>query len=686
MNVIYLRRRKKVVLPAGGGNVSDTMLAMMQRNLEALGFVMSASLMDRVRTLESEGLAQFYETLVADLRKLVGAHRPFQPMYPNFPSQVQEMPDAVLYLNALIHYFTNQLPVYAKRDRPPLAEDTPLRVVDLGDHADFEGIFSQLARAKTSLSAQDKDDLVWFVSNYSDRIQAMLPASIPSKENLAVLGAALFKHAPGAVEILGSHLKTATDVLRLAVAMSGGDVSLALPVKFGKFTRAQRRTLLGWVERCGNPVEDMLRWKGRWVRLGERLHPGEHTGKFPKTCAAFKALRNDEKIATFNSQLEHRLEQHDAACVLALLDARPGDFARRLDHLLRTAPSPGGVMHIFRERAGRVSTPVLLQMLCHFQHRDKPPPLRIFFPKGDVGKVFALTSILPALPQGMAREVAAICEKALVERFAKLPPLGKCWIQSNLAKFNVPLAQRSASKALRTLTRGSRVPLPESVVLRFFIWWKNGRGRTDIDLSAALFDSEQRYVDVLSYYNLKSFGGHHSGDIVDAPEGASEFIDVEPARLRAAKVRYIVMILSSYTQQPYCDLPECFAGWMARQQADSGEIFEPRTVVDKVDVAADTRNCIPAVFDLENQEVIWADLALTEYPRLPNNVHYNLAPVTLMLRSLTLLAKPDLHTLFSLHARVRGTLVAEQAQADTIFSVDEGITPYDLDRIRADFL
>lgn len=37
--------------------------------------------------------------------------------------------------------------------------------------------------------------------------------------------------------MLGGHVRTATDVLRLAVALSGGDVSLAEPRKFGKFRR-----------------------------------------------------------------------------------------------------------------------------------------------------------------------------------------------------------------------------------------------------------------------------------------------------------------------------------------------------------------------------------------------------------------------------------------------------------------
>ena len=104
----------------------------------------------------------------------------------------------------------------------------------------------------------------------------------------------------------------------------------------------------------------------------------------------------------------------------------------------------------------------------------------------------------------------------------------------------------------------------------------------------------------------------------------------------------------------YCDLPECFAGWMAREQPDSGEIFEPKTVVDKVDIASDTRLCLPAVFDLVNREVIWADIALANNPRFPNNVHNNLSGVSLMLRAMNELRKTDLYTLFGLHVRARG--------------------------------
>ena len=78
--------------------------------------------------------------------------------------------------------------------------------------------------------------------------------------------------------------------------------------------------------------------------------------------------------------------------------------------------------------------------------------------------------------------------------------------------------------------------------------------------------------------------------------------------------------------------------------------------------------------------------ALAQHPSW-NNVHNNLRGVGLMLRALTERAWPDLHTLFSLHARARGTLVASSGAADTRFGLQAGeITPFELDRIRAEFL
>jgi hypothetical protein len=686
MNAIYIRRRSKVMLPEGAGATPINVLASLQKNIESLGFLLSEEVIDGLKTLSPMQVDSFYQCLVKDLQALVGAHRKFQPMYPNFPGQVMEMTEAGLYFNAIMHYWTLNRPHYEKEERPELEDRPKFRVIGLGTRDDFEQIFTLLARSKSPFSPQDWADVKWFVAQYRDSIRRLLPDKIPSKENLAFLGAELIRNVNEADAILDQHIKTATDVLRLAVAMSEGDVSLATACKFGKFRRRERALLLGWIERAVNRTEDMLRWKPRWIRLGERLHPGEYSGRFPETAAAFDVLRNDRPFTTFNGRIEAALSRKEAEAVLELLEARPGDLARRLDHLARISRDPRAVVARFADRAEAVSTPVLLQVMTHFGHRSEPTGPRTFFPKGQVGNLYATRSPLRELPSEVATEFAAICERTLLNRFGKLSPLGRCYLDPRLKSYLVPFSQRSASKSLRTLVRGSRLPLPDCATLRFFVWWRNGRGRVDIDLSAAMYDTDYGYIDTLAYYNLKNFGAHHSGDIVDAPKGAAEFIDIDLSRCQARKVRYVVMCLNSFTQQPYCDLPECFAGWMARQRPNSGEVFEPKTVVDKVDVASDTRVCLPAIFDIVNQEVIWADIALSSNPRYANNVHNNLSGVSLMVRAMTQLRKTDLHTLFDLHVRSRGQAVLDRAEAQTVFAVDEGIVPFDLDRISAEYM
>lgn len=145
------------------------------------------------------------------------------------------------------------------------------------------------------------------------------------------------------------------------------------------------------------------------------------------------------------------------------------------------------------------------------------------------------------------------------------------------------------------------------------------------------------------------------------------------------------MTLNSYTQQPYCDLPECFAGWMARSRPASGEVYEPKTVQDRLDITADTKIAVPVLFDLVNRQVVWCDAALKSHPRWNNNVASNLGGIQLTLKSFLDLNKPNLYDLFLLHAQARGSLVDSLAEADTVFSV-ENETPFRLEVIASEYL
>ena len=505
---------------------------------------------------------------------------------PTSPPRSWPASDLELYVNALAHYWgsfvadvTGQpgyviLPSYPKAEREPLQDQARLKVIDLGSEADFERIFTGLVGSNGSLSDDDKAIVAWFVEEYGDDLLRLLPPEIPQKENLALLAGLLLKRSEPTY--LLPHLKTATDVLRVAAVMSGGDVSLAAPTKFRKFSRRERRFLLRALEDCGEITEDMLRWRGYWVRLGEILHPFEYKDRYTKVYEAFDTIRNDKPFASFNSKVEAGLKGREFGPVIELLRQRPGVFARRLDHLLRLGGGPDCV-DSFLEVADRVATPVLVQVFHHFKARPEGRSLRAFFPKGNVAKVQVQEGPLPPLPHDLTASVADGVRAVLVRRFGALPPLGKVWVDEALKPYLVPFARRSASKSLRTVARGSRLDLPEGQTVRFFLWWKNGDHRTDIDLSAVLFAGDWTRVRYLAYFNLRepALGCYHSGDVVDAPEGACEFIDMDMGALLSGGVRYVAMCLNSFTRQPYCDLPECFAGWMARESPSRARCSRP---------------------------------------------------------------------------------------------------------------
>lgn len=99
-NAIYVRRRSKVLLPDGAGATPPNVLASLQKNLESLGFLLGEDVLDRLRAMSPVQVDAFYQRLVKDLKTLVGAHHTFEPFYPDFPHQVMDLSEAVLYFNA----------------------------------------------------------------------------------------------------------------------------------------------------------------------------------------------------------------------------------------------------------------------------------------------------------------------------------------------------------------------------------------------------------------------------------------------------------------------------------------------------------------------------------------------------------------------------------------------------------
>jgi hypothetical protein len=304
-----------------------------------------------------------------------------------------------------------------------------------------------------------------------------------------------------------------------------------------------------------------------------------------------------------------------------------------------------------------------------------------------------MSNDLEKIDEAVCNSLASVCKDALTASYKNLPALGKCFIDERLRDYFVPFSQRSASKALRTVVRGSQVAVPEGNTLRFFLWWHEGivngipTGRVDIDLSAAIYNSDWKYMEHLSYTNLRSdkYRAAHSGDITSAPEGACEFIDIDIESVLQYGGRYIIVTLYSFSSQPFCNLPECSMGWMMREFPLSGEIFEPKTVQDKIDVASDAQICIPFFFDLKERKLIWADLVQPAQNGRLNNLESSIDTFTLLCRAVANLRKPNLYDLFEIHVAARGTISTAE-EAETVFSLAKGITPFDTDVIMGEYL
>ena len=697
-NKILLRRKHLVVIEPNNAEyeqskTENALVVSMMKNVQSLGFTFSKELFETLMHCGKDELKNFYTELIPELKALVGADVTYRPMYPNFPEQVAEASDVELFINAIVHYFTlgQLMPEYEKNERLPLIDVNKMTVLSIGNSEDLMKILTNLASSKTSISQQDKEDIITIIKATPDYAK-YLPDTIPLKENVALIGKLIIEEAPiKSAAPIKKYFKTATDVLRLVTAMSDGDISLAAKTKYRSLKRCERRIILDLLANCGNITEDLYRYQYEWIRVAEILHPFEYKyKKYNGVNKAFNTLRNEKKPLMFGGQVQAAILKKDMRTAATLLKERPGEFARQLDKVLRDSDNANYILNCFKDVATSISTPVLLQVRQHFIGRmaEQRTPVRVFFPKGNLARAMSIKNELPAIDATICKNVARICRDALIEQYKEKDFLGNVFVDEDFKHYLVPFSQRSASKAVKTIVRGSKVPVKEDAsAVRAFIWWTNmddsknddywNNGRVDIDLSAAIFDENWNYLEHVSYTHLRSakYKAYHSGDITNGGSvkgnGVAEFLDVDIDSV-GKRGRYVVYQVYNYTSQKFCDLTNCRFGWMEREDVNSGEIFEPTTVAMKMDLTAESTVAIPVIFDCVERKFIWCDLnlAMPCSNRGGNNIESNISGVIATCFAMANMNKANLYDLILLNAKARGNIVTNRNEADIIFSND----------------
>lgn len=367
-----------------------------------------------------------------------------------------------------------------------------------------------------------------------------------------------------------------------------------------------------------------------WKRLGERLHPHEYP-QWPYAAEVFAVARGEKKARSFDSRVEELLAMHDVTGATRLLTSAPGKLFRSLDRLLRMALTEDErdcVVTAAEEVAHEVSGRVVLSVREHFHNRAEATGERRVF-VNRLGRAWVTEDERPpVLPPQRRRLIAAL--DAEIGR--RLPSPECLLVDPDVLDVALPLSGKATAAGLGVLPRGSVSPV-EGELLRFFVYWKQTLQRTDFDLSAVLLDDRYQTLAWLSYTALTQLEGEHSGDITDAPDGASEFINL---RLGAVRGTYVVPQVNIFSGEGFEEVEESFFGFMLRETEQQGRPFEPATVRMKSDLRGPGRVALPLAFR-RDQDGSWTAKWLHLYLRgtpSANRIEGNRVTVATLLRGI----------------------------------------------------
>lgn len=728
MNKVIIQSKERTPLH----NVNMRHVATFNINLMALGFSLSPEVMNScIANFTKEEFEEWSSELQDILIKYNGSRQNMKPMYPGFPKQVMEASDLELYLNALIHYASQGTWIPEYEEKIKLRSKSILKplIINLAIDEDLVEYINKLAESPIAMSSQQKIVFDFLIEEYGIH-KYCSELQIPNKENMAFIIHCIakkdFKDTNNTWHRLLAHcnMSTITDILRLTVVYLGGDPSLSERCSFKSIKRSDRRFLLNLIDelykqRPEQVEEDASRYQGLWVIVLEQLHPGDYKNKYTYAYKFATKVR-ENKLKTWYAKLENAYDKNDLNKVIKLLKSRPGEFARHLERTIRFAiklnennSNVTTVINEFETVANKVDRTILLQLqayfnkcknlwLCsNFEHLFKKDietdRIRTFFPKGNVSKVFVIKDTREPLDYALALRCKLICCSALIDQYKEKEKLDKVYIDPNIVNYTVPLKLRNASNQLKTVSRGSRMKLPNDAnIIRLYTWWQNltkgssnWKDRIDIDLSATFYDENfNKPVHDVYYGNLRVNGVVHSGDIVNAPNGASEFINIDIETLLKQNIRYVAMNIHSFNEETFNIIPECFAGVMVLDEIkDTEQTFDPAKSLIRSDISTEATSCIPMVFDLETREVIWIDSIIPRHSSGSNDVAHCKDSITNVVRGIVSASYPTLGKLIEMNIIARnGKRVNTKEEADIIFSLDEGITPYDLEILNSEWV
>lgn len=292
--------------------------------------------------------------------------------------------------------------------------------IEYGSIEDFNNVVHSLVKSKQKLSDIEYEAVKFCVMNYGTvKMKEVFPKNIKNKEISAMVDGELLRR--GYVPL---YANTCLDLLKAVVYIHNGDLSLKENCIFMSMPRRLRRAVLRQLEillkkrSLSNMLCESVKYRHKWIRLGEGLHPGEYKNEFPLSYKFFTEFRQNTKIEAKNTRVEEALKTHDIQAALRFLIKNPEELAKRLKHLLKQCKnykSEASVVQCFSEVADAVSNDRLMIVRDFFsscKNKLETPC------EGAV----AVAQAASFISSDIIDDVLSICDRV----FAVRSELGKC--------------------------------------------------------------------------------------------------------------------------------------------------------------------------------------------------------------------------------------------------------------------
>jgi hypothetical protein len=600
-----LVRHDLVAVPGpGAAATGPAALATVAANIAYFGYALAGPAYGALARAGDDALAQWWAALEPVLAELTGDDRKMDRfvVYRNFPAEVLAM-DEVTYWSRQILMYWGLPSVYLaeeERERPPLTDAPAPRVL----HAATDGSLAGILASLCALPARWTDDQ-WADVEFLAHAPVDL-TNVPFVENRIRLAALMCARG------LPATVGTATDVLRLAVALSDGDISLRRPDRLRRFTRRERRFLLAMMEGATHLDEDVARRREQFKRLMRELRPGDYRHAFPRVVAAYDRLYRAVPVPGFNADVERMLAARDPA-VLTLLATRPGEYVRRLRVLVRVFGAPA--VEVFVTLTGRLSVIQLLKLRGFLSMVDRRR-WRMFPPRGNWSRVQVVAADKRArLSVGHRDDLLHAIGEELTARLSTTGP-----VDLSPAVERVKLPTNDAE--LAPYGRGTVFPIPVRMkFLRTASYWKLGPGIPTgwYDNGWNFFDDHWKPLGACCWNRPKfgqgpgRAGAVFSGDPVSGSEKegrATQLIDLNLDRLPRLRVRYAVWSVLCYSRKKFSEASDVFAALQWGRNAEDGALFEPSRCQLAFPLTGDVYTKFVAYVDVKRRELVYLDANL----------------------------------------------------------------------------